>query len=94
MKPTYIDNLDLRFENFGENNQMFAVSAFYKNFKDPIELSYFESARENFQPRNLGNATVYGAEIEARKNISDYFSINVNASIIESKQKYLSLIHI
>jgi len=88
LKPTYIDNLDLRFENFGENNQMFAVSAFYKSFKDPIELSYFESARENFQPRNLGNATVYGAEIEARKNISDYFSINVNASIIESKQKY------
>ena len=27
----------------------------YKKFKDPIELSYFESARENFQPRNLGN---------------------------------------
>ena len=88
LKPTYIDNLDLRFENFGENNQMFAVSAFYKKFKDPIELSYFESARENFQPRNLGNASVYGAEIEARKNISDLFSINLNASIIESNQKY------
>ena len=37
LKPTYIDNLDLRFENFGENNQMFAVSAFYKNFKKQIQ---------------------------------------------------------
>ncbi len=88
LKPTYIDNLDLRFENFGDGNQMFAISAFYKKFKDPIELSYFESARENFQPRNLGNATVYGAEIEFRKNISEKLSLNVNASIIESEQKY------
>ena len=88
LKPTYIDNLDLRFENFGDGNQMFAVSAFYKKFKDPIELSYFESARENFQPRNLGNATVYGAEIELRRNLSERFSLNINASVIESEQKY------
>lgn len=88
LKPTYIDNFDLRFENFSVDNQMFAVSAFFKKFKDPIELSYFESARENFQPRNLGDATVYGIELEIRKKINEKISFNMNTSFIESKQKY------
>ena len=88
LKPTYIDNLDIRYEDFGDNNQLFAISAFYKNFINPIELSYFESARQNYQPRNLGNATVYGLELELRKNISSMLSANINASIIESNQKY------
>jgi TonB-dependent receptor len=88
LKPTYIDNIDLRFENFGEGNELFAISAFYKVFKDPIELSYYEQARETFQPRNLGEAKVYGLEIEFRKNLNNFFNANINASLIESKQTY------
>ena len=67
---------------------MFAISAFYKVFKDPIELSYYEQARETFQPRNLGEAKVYGLEIEFRKNLNNFFNANINASLIESKQTY------
>jgi|TARA_B110000263_G_scaffold228141_1_gene220992 TonB-dependent receptor len=88
LRPSYIDNLDLRFEIFGDKNELFAVSGFYKSFQDPIELSYYESATENFQPKNLGNAKVFGLEFEMRKQISQAIGININASIIESKQEY------
>lgn len=88
LKPSYIDNLDLRYELFGEDNQLFAISGFYKSFKDPIELTYYEASTENFQPKNLGNAKVYGLELELRRQISQSLGINLNASIIESRQQY------
>ncbi len=90
--PTYINNLDLRYEMFGNAAQMFAVSAFYKKFKDPIELvAYSFESPENFTPRNAPSAEVYGLEFEARKNfgfISEDLtglSLNANVSIIKSK---------
>ena len=71
---------------------MIAFSGFYKSFADPIEMTYFESAPNNFTPKNLGSAaTVYGTEIEIRKNFSfispklELIAINVNASIIKSE---------
>lgn len=91
LQPTYVDNLDLRWETFGDKAQMFAVSAFFKNFTDPIELAYFLSASDQFQPRNLGSAMVYGAEFEMRKNFGfiteklEDFSMNLNFSLINSE---------
>ena len=90
LQPTYIDNFDVRYERFGSNAQMFAVSGFFKNFIDPIELSYFLAAPDQFQPLNLGNAIVYGVEFEIRKDfnfISESLkdlSFNMNFSLIES----------
>jgi len=93
IQPTYIDNIDFRFESYGENAQMFAVSAFYKKFTDPIELSFVAASTSNFTPLNLGDANVYGVEFELRKNLGfiggfDIFDININASLIEAFQKY------
>jgi len=91
LQPTYIENLDFRFERFGTKAQMFAVSAFFKNFTNPIELTYFLSATDQFQPKNLGSAIVYGAEFEFRKNFGfvseslEDFSININVSFIKSE---------
>lgn len=91
LQPTYIDNLDLRWETFTGQAQMFAVSLFYKSFKDPIEMAYFLSASDQFQPRNLGSAIVYGAEFEMRKNFGFIteklkdFSVNLNFSLINSQ---------
>ncbi len=91
LQPTYINNFDLRYEKFGKKAQMFSLSAFFKSFKDPIELTYFASATDQFQPRNLGSAMVFGTEFEIRKNFgflgdnfSD-FSLNLNASLIFSQ---------
>jgi len=92
LQPTYVNNLDLRWERFSEKAQMFAVSLFYKNFKDPIELSYFLSASDQFIPLNTEKAQVYGAEFELRRNLGfiggdswEDFSFNLNFSIIESQ---------
>ena len=91
LQPTYVDNFDIRWEKFGDKAQMFAVSAFFKSFTDPIELAYFLSASDQFQPRNLGSAIVYGAEFELRKNFRfiteklEDFSVNFNFSLINSE---------
>lgn len=66
---TNIDNYDLRWESFFGNGEMISVSGFYKAFNNPIELVAFSSsAPEDLQPRNVGNATVQGIEVELRKN--------------------------
>ena len=91
LQPTYVDNMDIRYERFGTNTQMFAVSGFFKNFTDPIELTYFLSATDQLQPKNLGNAIVYGAEFEVRKDFGFFgeawedLSFNANVSIINSE---------
>ncbi len=98
LQPTYINNLDLRYEIYGNSEKKFgagdflAVSGFYKGFKDPIELAFFASATSQITPLNLGDATVVGAEIELRKNLGflglNDFSFNVNYSLIDSDEEY------
>lgn len=94
LRPTYVNNFDLRIEWFGENAELIAISGFYKKFKNPIELTYFESSTDNFQPKNLGDANVIGVEFELRKNLGfvlsalNNFSFNFNTSIIKSTQVY------
>ncbi len=91
LKPTYVNNFDLRFENFGDAGQMFAVSAFYKDFTDPLEKSFFASAPTQLTIGNLGSAKVYGAEVEFRKHLGfiseglKNLKFSLNASVTESK---------
>ena len=93
IQPTYINNFDLRYEKYGDKGDFYAISGFYKSFKDPIELSFIRSATGQFTPLNLGDANVYGGEIEVRKHLGfipgwENFGINFNFSIIESQQKF------
>nr|AOE05751.1 TonB-dependent receptor [uncultured bacterium] len=98
LQPTYINNFDLRYEIYGEEEKKFglgdflALSGFYKKFKDPIELTFFAEATGQVTPRNLGDAEVYGVELELRKSLDiiglDNFSLNLNTSIIESNETY------
>ena len=93
IQPSYISNFDFRYERYGDNGQLFAVSAFYKKFTDPIELVAFPEAPNNQQPQNVNSADVYGAELEIRKNFGfiseglSKFSVNANFSVIESVVK-------
>lgn len=94
IEPTYISNYDLRIEKYGEGSDFFAVSTFYKDFNDPIELSFIRAAEGQFTPLNLGDATVLGAEVEVRKNLGfatnflKNVSTSVNVSVIDSRQNY------
>mgnify|MGYP001195013829 CR=1 FL=1 len=91
LKPTYINNFDLRYESFGSGNQIFAISLFYKTFDNPIELTVYDPTSPTiFIVRNNKEADVLGAELELRKDIINNeiskLSINLNTSVIDSKQ--------
>jgi hypothetical protein len=89
--PTYVNNFDIRYERYGDNNgQMIALSGFYKDFTDPIEQAFFQEAPTQITVDNLGNAKVYGAEIEFRQRLGflssglNNLKLNLNASYIKS----------
>jgi hypothetical protein len=93
LQPTYINNFDLRYEQYGESGDFFAVSGFFKSFNDPIELSFIRRAYGQYTPLNLGDATVFGGELEVRKNLGfinglENIDFNLNFSLIESQQEY------
>lgn len=91
VKPTYINNFDVRYELFREKGQMFAVSGFYKGFQDPIETVFFPSSADQLTVTNLGDATVFGGEVEFRQNFGflteslSNLKLNINASYIYSE---------
>ena len=90
---TNIDNVDLRWEWFMEKAQMFSVSGFYKNFKNPIELVRIpeQQTSTEFQTRNVGNGQLFGAEVELRKNFDfispalENLNFNVNVTYVYSQ---------
>ena len=91
LAPTYVNNFDLRYERYGESGQMFAVSGFYKDFKDPIEQAFFLQAPTQLTVDNLGSAKVYGVELEIRQRLGfiteglDNLKFNANVSFIKSE---------
>jgi outer membrane receptor protein involved in Fe transport len=93
LRETYIDNIDLRWELFLAGGQIISASAFYKRFKDPIELVRVtvQQTSSEYQPRNVGNGFLYGVELELRKNldfVSDFFAdfnISGNFTYVQSQ---------
>ena len=91
LRSSFIDNYDIRWETFLKNGQMISLSGFYKKFQDPIEVVQFATQTGSFQPRNVGDGSVYGTEIELRNNLSfiskkfENFSITGNFSITKSR---------
>ncbi len=94
LQETDINNLDARYEYFFERGQTVAVSGFFKTFKNPIEIVSFASDNDAFQPRNVGDAFVGGAELEARFHLGflspafEKLSFNGNFSYIVARVAY------
>ena len=90
LKRTLIDNIDLRWEWFDRPGEIYAVSAFYKSFKDPIER-YYDIGAEKYSHQNVPDGHVYGLEFELRKGLDvltpflKNFSLNSNLSLIHSE---------
>jgi len=63
-------NADLRYEVFPRAGELYAVSAFYKNFNDPIQqqLSPIASTGQ-ITFVNVDQGLLYGVELEFRKNL-------------------------
>ncbi|GAB4375943.1 MAG: TonB-dependent receptor [Salibacteraceae bacterium] len=93
LTETRIHNIDLRWEMFMENGQTFSVSAFYKDFDNPIELVRIpeQQTSTEYQPRNVGDGRLYGLELEMRKDLGFLdeglkdFNLNANLTIVESQ---------
>lgn len=69
LKSTTIYNYDLRFDYYPTTGQFISVSAFYKNFLNPIEVVYDNSSGGGsriFTYANLTSAECYGVEFETR----------------------------
>ena len=93
LKETHINNLDLRWELFLNRGQLFSASVFYKTFDDPIELVRISNSQtgNEFQPRNVGQGQLLGAELEFRKALNfvapslSAFSVYGNLTLVDSR---------
>ncbi|MBS4070077.1 MAG: TonB-dependent receptor [Algoriphagus sp.] len=91
LQSTRINNFDLRWEAFQQRGEMWSMGAFYKTFENPIEIVQFLSDPGSFQPRNVGNGTVLGVEMEFRKSLGflsarmENFLWTTNVTITESR---------
>ena len=93
LHETLINNFDLRWERYGSRAQMISLSAFYKSFDDPIELVRIQAAPTavEYQPRNVGDGSVIGLELEFRKRLdflakesNSDFDISGNITVVHS----------
>ncbi len=81
---THIHNADLRWEWFPRENEVFAVSVFGKQFFDPIEQVLANSESDaTFTNARSGN--LVGAELEARRAITEHVRLGANLSLLRSR---------
>lgn len=92
LKNTVIFNLDLRYENYPKDEEIYSLGGFYKKFQRPIEDTYFPVAGSLLKvPKNAESGSVFGIEgevkIAARKwsRSLRYFGLNLNASLMQSQ---------
>jgi TonB-dependent receptor len=91
--PTKIDNIDVRWEKFLANGGLFSVSPFYKKFSNPIELVRIpeQQTSTEYQTRNVGDAQLFGVEVEFRKDLGfigagfENFEFNANITLVQSE---------
>jgi len=96
LERTKIDNLDARWEYYPKQGEFLSVSAFFKNFQNPIERSINTRALNNeIFIQNVNNAKVYGLEFELNKRLSfiaptlENFLVSTNLSLIKSQVSIL-----
>jgi len=92
LERTLIDNFDLRWEWYPSPSEVVTVSAFFKNFDNPIEkVINPEAANLELTYENVGSAEALGLEFEFRKTLGFIspslanFQIGGNASLIRSR---------
>jgi len=86
-------NIDLKYEWFFSRSEVFSLGAFTKQIEDPINLVVVGDATGTQRYVRTGDkATVYGIEVELRKNIlvddndNTNLSFGVNATYMHTKQ--------
>lgn len=83
LKQVQINNYDLRVEEYFENGDNVSVSAFYKDFRNHIELI----RAGGFSWQNIDRAFVQGIELEGRKKIYKGLDLSANATFVKSETR-------
>ena len=93
-------NLDLKYEWFFSKSELLSLSAFSKEIKNPINLVVGADATGTQRYFRTGNkATIYGFELEIRKNLitteddDAKLSLGFNGSYMKTKQDLFSNIN-
>ncbi|WP_044209637.1 TonB-dependent receptor [Flammeovirga sp. OC4] len=73
LKNSDVVNIDLKYEIFPNNGELFSVGVFAKNIKNSIELVTKASAITEFEYVNAGESYVAGIEVELNKRLSNVF---------------------
>ncbi|MDA1314528.1 MAG: TonB-dependent receptor [Acidobacteria bacterium] len=91
LQRAVIDNLDARWEWFFGGNQVLALSYFYKDFTNPIEVTIQPTSGDLRQTNiNAQGAKNQGVEVEFRRNLSFLqpklapFNIQTNFTFVDS----------
>jgi len=87
-------NVDLKWEFFPKKDELISATVFGKYIKDPIAEVNISSSTNDISWVNIGDkGTVYGVEIEAKKNIFNFdseftnrISAGLNVAYMKTKQ--------
>ncbi|MDJ1482539.1 TonB-dependent receptor [Cytophagaceae bacterium YF14B1] len=90
-----IDNYDLRWEFYPEADELISIGAYYKTFRNAIELYSIAAVnfeRDFFNFANTKQAKGYGLELEVRKRLSfiplplfEYMAVNANLTLLKTE---------
>lgn len=76
LKPTDIYNYDLRWEWYAGVSDLVAVSGFYKDFRNPVEISIRQNgSNDRAEYVNAAQAELWGAEVEARTGLGRFHEV-------------------
>jgi TonB-dependent receptor len=94
LKNAEITNYDLRYEFYPTPSEVVSVAAFYKNFKNPIEIIFDDPSNPDLTFNNAEKAYSTGIELEVRKsfdklsnNFLNKFNVVLNSAFIYSRVK-------
>jgi TonB-dependent receptor len=82
LRRAKIKNYDFRYEFFPGKAQVFSVSAFYKDFSDPIEIVTIPNTTGQTIYVNSKSAYVYGVEAEFRTLLSTLVGVKKEGSLL------------
>lgn len=88
LKNGYNYNIDLRYELFFDNGDMFSATAYYKHLENPIEqIQTLSGGATVHSFQNASNGMATGLEVEFRKELVRDLRLGANASFMYTDVK-------
>lgn len=95
LKPSYVKNVDFRYEYYPTQGELISVALFYKNFNNPIEWTYTVTGGTDlvYSFSNGKSAHSFGLEADIRKDLAfiglPQFTWSFNGSLIKSRVNFV-----